>query len=322
MMARIALFVMLIAVIALGAPPSAAQTTTPEEPQADEGAPQATPDARQERIDEYLRKREERRARKELNRETRETRRSEAEAAKIEAEQLAAASAAAQAGLAPLEEPSTAATAAPSAKKSSKRRTKTRHASALPRALARAQDHVRLTQLAEDPTVQEYLVMIDEQRASPHQLAAFGSFLAQNGMVREALKYYDVALRIDSSDPLLWINAGTLQLKSSKLSAAASNFTRALTLDPNNAMAHYNLGSALREMGKYEPAVLEYKLALRLDPSLGDPARNPSAAHNDLLTSVKLQLYREQAGSLSLPLLDVQTGQLLSDGRRAETGGQ
>ena len=79
--------------------------------------------------------------------------------------------------------------------------------------------------------------MIDEQRASPHQLAAFGSFLAQNGMVREGLEYYDFALRIDSSDPLLWINAGTLQLKTSNLSAAKANFIRALSLDPNSPMA-------------------------------------------------------------------------------------
>ena len=103
--------------------------------------------------------------------------------------------------------------------------------SSLPRGLARAQANVRLTVLAQDPTVQEYLVMIDEQRASAHQLAAFGSFLAQNGMVREGLEYYDAALGIDGSDPLLWINAGTLQLKSANMSAARTNFSRALSLE-------------------------------------------------------------------------------------------
>ena len=176
--------------------------------------------------------------------------------------------------------------------------------------------------LAQDLTVQEYLAMIDSQQASPHQLAAFGSFLAQNGMVPEALQYYDVAMRIEKNDPLLWINAGTLQLKSSNLSAAAKHFSQALTLDPNNAMAHYNLGSTLHEKGKYEDAIWEYKIALGLDPSLGDPARNPSAAHNDLLTSVQLLLYQEQAGSLSLPLLDVHTGRMLTDSSQAENRGQ
>ncbi len=321
MSARIRVIVTLIAALALWAPTSSAQTSTPEEPQADEtttvderGAEVQEPsreDRKQQRIEEYLRKREERRARKDLSRQNREVRQLEGEAAKIESKQLAAAAAAVA-----LEEPTTEMTPAPPAKKQPKRRNTLQRASSLPRGLARAQANVRITELAQDPTVQEYLVMIDEQRASPHQLAAFGSFLAQNGMVREALEYYDVALHIDRSDPLLWINAGTLQLKTANLSAAATNFGRALRLDPNSAMAHYNYGSTLHEMDKYEEAILEYKLALGLDPSLGDPAHNPSAAHNDLLTAVKLMLYQEQAGSLSLPLLDVETGQMLSRERR------
>ncbi len=322
-----ALLVTLIAAMALGAPTSAAQTPTPEEPQADETAAGDEPaaearepssqDRKQERIEEYLRKREERRARKDLNRRNRETREREEDAATVESEQLAAAAAAAEA--VPLEKPTTEMTPAPSAEKKSKRRKTPRHSSSLPRSLARVQANVRLTDLAQDPTVQEYLAMIDEQLASPHQLAAFGSFLAQNGMVREALEYYAVALRIERSDPLLWINAGTLHLKSANLSTAATHFSRALTLDPNSAMAHYNLGSTLKEMNKYEGAILEYKLALALDPSLGDPARNPSAAHNDLLTAVKLMLYQEQTGSLSLPLLDLETGQILTLGNDAQS---
>ena len=319
MSARNRVIVTLIAAMALWAPTSWAQTSTPEEP-GDGGGTEAqepsSQDRKQQRIEEYLRKREERRARKDLNRQHREARQLEADAAKIESQQLAAAAAAAEA--VPLEEPMTEMTPAPPVKKQSKRRHTQQRASSLPRGLAQAQANVRLTELAQDPTVQEYLVMIDEQLASPHQLAAFGSFLAQNGMVREALEYYDVALRIDRSDPLLWINAGTLQLKTANLSAAEANFARALTLDPNSAMAHYNLGSTLHEMDKYEEAIFEYKIALGLDPSLGDPAHNPSAAHNDLLTAVKLLLYQEQAGSLSLPLLDVETGRPLTHRSGAE----
>ncbi len=328
MSARTALFVILIAVMALAVPSFSAQTTPPQEPQADEtasggeaGAEAQKPsseDRKQQRIEEYLRKREERSAQKELNRQNQQERQRETEAAKIESAQIAAEAAAAEAvlGADPLEEPMTEMTPAPTAKKKSKRRNAQR-GSSLPRDLARAQDSVRMTALAQDPTVQEYLAMIDQQLASPHQLAAFGSFLAQNGMVREALAYYDVALNIDSSDPLLWINAGTLQLKTANLSAAVNHFSRALALDQNSAMAHYNLGSTLYEMDKYEDALLEYKIALGLDPSLGDPAQNPSAAHNDLLTAVKLMLYKEQTGSLSLPLLDVETGRPLSENRGA-----
>ena len=67
---------------------------------------------------------------------------------------------------------------------------------------------------------------------------------------------------------------------------------------------------------------MAYKTALSLDPMLGDPAHNPSAANNSLLTAVKLLLYQEQEGKLSLPLLDVETGKLLSAVEAEEIGGQ
>ena len=59
-----------------------------------------------------------------------------------------------------------------------------------------AQQHVRLSSLGKDPSVQRYLTMVDMQAASAQQLAAFGNFLAQNGLVSDAMEYYAVALRL------------------------------------------------------------------------------------------------------------------------------
>ena len=82
--------------------------------------------------------------------------------------------------------------------------------SKLPRALARAQEAVRSSQIGQDPSMQRYLDMVDRQEASPQQLGAIGNFLAQAGMGREALAYYGVALNLDKRDPVLWVNTGTL----------------------------------------------------------------------------------------------------------------
>jgi tetratricopeptide (TPR) repeat protein len=175
----------------------------------------------------------------------------------------------------------------------------------LPSALARAQRSVRGTKLGQDPTVQMYLGMVDRQEASPHQLAALGSFLAQNGMLDEALAYYHVAIHLEEKDPLLWLNLGTLHRQRGELSAALSAYGETLSLDPNNALAHYNVGAILDSTGDYQGAIDRYKVALTLDPSLGDPAVNPQAANNERLLAVKLLLYREQAGSLGLPLVEI-----------------
>jgi hypothetical protein len=177
--------------------------------------------------------------------------------------------------------------------------------SRLPRALARAQDHVRHTSLGADPTVQQLLAAIDRQEASPQQLAAFGSFLAEHGLIRDALAYYEVALRLLNNDPVLWVNYGTLHRKLDDLSAATDAYARALSINPNYSLAHYNLGAVMDTQGKYEEAIEEYKIALRLDPLLGDPAYNPQAANNGRLIAVKLLLYEERAGNAGLPLAAV-----------------
>jgi tetratricopeptide (TPR) repeat protein len=268
--------------------------------------------AKEERIQDYLRRREERRAQKEMDREQRAARKAEDEARRIESEQLAAeqkALAAASEAAALEEEPSPEIDAPVKARKK-RGRTDQPAASRLPRGLARAQNNVRANELSLDPTVRDYLDLIDEQGASPQQLAAFGSFIAQNGLVDDALAYYDVAVRLEPNDPVMLVNHGSLFLQKGELSAAASMFSRALGIDPNNAVAHYNLGATFDRMNKYDDAVFEYKTALTLDPSLGDPSVNPQAANNDLMLAVRLMLYQEQAGSLSVPLLDVMTGDL------------
>jgi len=307
-----------------------AGTAAPEAAAAGEPAPAAdAADAKQKakeaRIEDYLRRREERLSRKKA----REQAARDLEAAKALEQQQLATSAPAPPPPAPAAAPSvpTATLASPAAPEEpeemevprarpaeaarpSRARAATkpaapRHRTALPRDLARAQANVRALPLGQDPTVQTYLERIDAQDASPHQLAAFGSFLAQNGLLQDALVYYDVALRLESRDPLLWINAGTLRRQLNQTGPARAAYERALALDPNSALAHYNLGAVLDDLGRYDGAMHEYKAALTLDPTLGDPTLNPQAANNDILAAVKLMLYREQIGSLGLPLVAI-----------------
>lgn len=179
----------------------------------------------------------------------------------------------------------------------------------LPRDLKRAQEFVRASVLARDPSVITYLDLVASGEASAQQLGAFGNFLGQNGFLQLALIYYGTALSVDDQDPLLWLNIGTLHRKTGDLDRAAGAYTRALRLDPNNAFAHYNLGAALDILGKYEDALEEYRIALTLQPSLGDPETNPQAANNERLTAVKVMLYQEQAGSIGLPLVELPRGQ-------------
>ncbi len=271
------------ALLLLGVPATARQSTPNSEddavaPSAEESETTARDrrqQAKEARIEQYLQRREERRARRELTR-------AAAEPPPVTNGGNKSA---------PADSPMPVPTHAAPTK--------------LPKQLARAQENVRASALGVDPTVQVYLARIDEQRASPEQLAAFGSFVAENGLVEDGLAYYDVALNLQPGDPLLWLNYGTLQRQNANISRAMSAYQRVLDINPNSAMAHYNIGAIHDSQRKYEAAIDSFSRALQLDPNLGDPALNPQAAQNERLLAVKLKLYRQQIGSLGLPLAEI-----------------
>jgi tetratricopeptide (TPR) repeat protein len=228
--------------------------------------------AKEARIEEYLRKKEQRLAEKEA----REFARQEEKAAALAAADDAASGAEA---------------VTPS--------------SQLPRQMAMAQQAVRASSVGQDPTVQHYLEMIEQQEASAYELAAFGNFLAESGLRPEALVYYSVAIDMVRDDPILWLNLASLHRQLGNYPEATSAYGRVLKLDPNNALAHYNLGTIYDAQKKYEDAIEAYTVALTLDPSLGDPEFNPQAANNQRLLAVKLMLYQQGMGSLGTPLVNI-----------------
>lgn len=296
----------LIFLFALVAPlPLAAQ-----EPDTAEAKKEAKDKAREERIQEYVRKKEERLARREAE----EKRKQDEAAAKRTAEELAKSQAPVQQAAAPVAASAAAPTEPGADKKTekAKRREAKRRAehSILPRELAKTHEMLRISEFGQDPTVAGYLDLIAAGEATAQQIAAFGNFLGQAGRGQTALGYYDLALSLDDTDTTIWLNAGTLQRQTGNLRAAAGAYVEVLGIDPNHAYAHYNLGAVLDELGEYDDAIEEYKLALMLDPSLGDPAVNPQAANNEKLMAVRMLLYKEQAGNLGLPLVTVPNGEI------------
>jgi len=228
--------------------------------------------AKEARIEEYLRKKEQRLAEKEA----REFEKQEQKAlAREAADEAVAGSEAVTAG------------------------------SQLPKELAMAQDAVRASSIGQDPSVQRYLDLIDQQEASAYELAAFGNFLAESGLRPEAVVYYSVAIDLVRDDPILWLNLGSLHRQLGDYSAAMSAYGRVLQLDANNALAHYNVATVLDAQKKYENAIEAYTVALTLDPALGDPQQNPQAANNPRLLAVKLMLYQQGTGSVGTPLVAI-----------------
>jgi len=129
----------------------------------------------------------------------------------------------------------------------------------------------------------------------------FAGFLAKRGFIADALQYQKAAVDADVTNPVPWINLGSLHRALEHFSEAMTAYERALRLDPNNAVAHYDIGSLLDVRGAYDRAIKEYQLALTLDPQLADPKVNPQVVNNGRMLVVSLLVYQEKAGALGLP---------------------
>jgi tetratricopeptide (TPR) repeat protein len=183
----------------------------------------------------------------------------------------------------------------------------TRSAGALPDAsLTKTLEQVRTGPIGKEPNAIAYLDLIGAGRATAAQVNDFAAYIAKRGMPKVALALQEYALRLDPDNATLWANLGTIRRTNGSLGPAAAAYKKAIAIDPANALAHYNLGAVYDAEKNYDEAIEEYRRALVLDPDLADPRKNPQVVNNDNLLAVKLQIYSHQAGSLGLPLLQMQ----------------
>lgn len=166
-------------------------------------------------------------------------------------------------------------------------------------------ERLKVSSLSKDPLAARYLRTVEREGSTPEQLGELAGFLAGRGALDDSAVLYHAAVKGNPKNVSLLYNLGAVQVLRKDYSAAARAFGHVLAIDPNHARAHYGMGTTLSADKRFDDAIEEYYTALTLDPSLGDPAVNPQAISNELLTLVKLRIYERQAQSLGLPLVDV-----------------
>lgn len=157
-----------------------------------------------------------------------------------------------------------------------------------------------------DPVASAYLDLVVDGTANAAHLNDFASYLARRGMLKDAVEFQRTAIRLEETNPTLWVNLGSMLTALDKRGSAAAAYKKAIEIDYANARAHYNLGAIYDAERHYDDAIEQYKIALSLDPSLGDPRTNPQVVNNERLLAVTLMLYQERAGSAGLPLIPMQ----------------
>lgn len=99
-----------------------------------------------------------------------------------------------------------------------------------------------------------------------------GLVLEELGQFEEARANYERAAELAPSDPIPWINLGSLlYFQFKKTYEAKMALTKAIELDPESADAHFNLGVLFADANMYGEAQTEWERVLELAPD--GPAR-------------------------------------------------
>jgi Flp pilus assembly protein TadD len=95
-----------------------------------------------------------------------------------------------------------------------------------------------------------------------------GTVLFMRGRVADAIKEYEIEVRLLPDDARARSDLGTALLAQSDFTRAIPELRKAIQLDPKRATFRSNLGYALQLSGKSSEAIVAYREAIQLDPKL------------------------------------------------------
>jgi tetratricopeptide (TPR) repeat protein len=116
-------------------------------------------------------------------------------------------------------------------------------------------------------------------RQSAEQWFQKGLEFEQSGVLPDAIKAYETAVKLDPQSAGAWLNLGTIFFNARQYNKAEGCYTKALAADPSYALAHFNLANLHDEKGDNKRALHHYGEAVRLHPSYADAHYNLALLH-------------------------------------------
>jgi tetratricopeptide (TPR) repeat protein len=110
------------------------------------------------------------------------------------------------------------------------------------------------------------LATLGENSYRMHQVR--GEYFDLQNTPDQAIKEYEMAVRLRPDLPSLHYVLGSAYWKHSELDKAAAEFSQTIQLDPKHFTAHYKLGMVLLEQNDLPRAVAEFRTALAEQPGL------------------------------------------------------
>ena len=101
----------------------------------------------------------------------------------------------------------------------------------------------------------------------------------QGGDLDSALKWYDLAARLDANDPVIPFNLGNVLDELGRFQEAEIAYRRAIERGPEVADAWFNLGVLQEKTGREDEALSSYERAFAVEPAYADALHNAALLH-------------------------------------------
>lgn len=108
---------------------------------------------------------------------------------------------------------------------------------------------------------------------------AMGNICFLAGKPREAIKYYDLAIKMNPKYTIAYNNRGNIYARMGRYDEAIKNYNHAIQNDKDFAISYRNRGGVYLKMGSYKKAMDDYSRALKINPNDDVAYNNRGVAH-------------------------------------------
>lgn len=119
-----------------------------------------------------------------------------------------------------------------------------------------------------------------------------GYYRFQRGDYRGALSDYNQALKLNNTNPEVWLNRGLAKERLHDLTGAYADYTQAIELQEDFTKAWLNRGNLFSKQGQYHNAIEDYTAAITFHPQYG------AAYYNRAVSYYRLKLWKESCKDL------------------------
>lgn len=98
----------------------------------------------------------------------------------------------------------------------------------------------------------------------------WGNNSCQYSLYKEAINYFDTAIRLKADYLLAYHNRGNAKAKLGQYKDAINDYDAAIRLKPDYVLAYHNRGTINAKLGDFDAAITDYDTAIELEPNCAE----------------------------------------------------